>query len=77
LHVLVEEAGYPPELAKKLAHSDVDLHQAVELVQSGCTHETAADILLWQKRHVPYVSSAASHSAGSYELLDTLTINVL
>ena len=45
LHVLVE-AGYPIELAGKLAHSEADLHRAVELVRAGCTHETAAEILL-------------------------------
>ena len=45
LHVLIE-AGYPLPLAEKLADSDADLHDAVELVASGCTHETAARILL-------------------------------
>jgi hypothetical protein len=45
LHVLIE-AGYPSELAEKLAHSDADLHQAVELITAGCSHETAANILL-------------------------------
>lgn len=45
LHVLVE-AGYPSELAERIAHSDADLHDAVELVLAGCTHETAANILL-------------------------------
>jgi hypothetical protein len=45
LHVLVE-AGYPLALAEKLAHSEADLHHAVELVRAGCTHETAAEILL-------------------------------
>jgi hypothetical protein len=45
LHVLVE-AGYPLELAERLAHSEADLHRAVELVRSGCTHQTAAEILL-------------------------------
>ena len=46
LHVLIE-AGYPLALAEKLAHSDVDLHRAVELVSTrGCPHETAAEILL-------------------------------
>ena len=45
LHVLVE-AGYPLTLAEKLAHSEADLHRAVELVLAGCTHETAAEILL-------------------------------
>ena len=45
LHVLIE-AGYPLPLAEKLADSDADLHDAVELVATGCTHETAARILL-------------------------------
>ncbi len=45
LHVLIE-AGYPLPLAEKLAHSEADLHQAVELTRSGCTFETAAEILL-------------------------------
>jgi hypothetical protein len=45
LHVLVE-AGYPLPLAEKLAHSEADLHHAVELVLAGCPHETAAEILL-------------------------------
>ena len=45
LHVLIE-AGYPLPLAEKLADSDADLHDAVELVASGCAHETAAQILL-------------------------------
>ena len=45
LHVLIE-AGYPLPLAEKIAHSEADLHHAVELVARGCTHETAAEILL-------------------------------
>jgi hypothetical protein len=45
LHVLVE-AGYPIPLAEKLAHSEADLHHAVELVRAGCSYETAAEILL-------------------------------
>jgi hypothetical protein len=45
LHVLVE-AGYPSALAEKIAHSEADLHRAVELVRAGCTYETAAEILL-------------------------------
>ena len=45
LHVLVE-AGYPTELADRIARSEVDLHYAVELVLAGCAHATAADILL-------------------------------
>jgi hypothetical protein len=45
LHVLIE-AGYPLPLAEKVAHSEADLHRAVELVMAGCTFETAAEILL-------------------------------
>ena len=45
LHVLVE-AGYPLPLAERLAHSEADLHQAVELVLAGCRHEVAAEILI-------------------------------
>jgi len=45
LHVLIE-AGYPLPLAEKIADSEVDLHHAVEIVTSGCGHETAARILL-------------------------------
>jgi len=45
LHVLME-AGFPLPLAEKSAHSEADLHTAVELVISGCAHETAAEILL-------------------------------
>jgi hypothetical protein len=45
LHVLIE-AGYPLSLAEKLAHSEADLHHAVELIRAGCTFETAAEILL-------------------------------
>jgi hypothetical protein len=45
LHVLVE-AGYPVPLAERLAHSEIDIHRAVELILRGCRHETAAEILL-------------------------------
>jgi len=45
LHVLIE-AGYPLNLAERLAASEADLHLAVELVSLGCWHETAAEILL-------------------------------
>lgn len=44
LHVLIE-AGYPLPLAERVAHSDADLHRAVELVLAGCRHDTAAEIL--------------------------------
>jgi hypothetical protein len=45
LHVLIE-AGYPLSLAERLAASEADLHLAVELVTNGCSHATAAEILL-------------------------------
>ena len=45
LHVLME-AGYPVPLAERLAHSNADLHLAVELIRSGCTTELAGEILL-------------------------------
>jgi hypothetical protein len=46
LHVLME-AGYPLPLAERIAHSEADLHEAVELVgRRGCTPEVAAQILL-------------------------------
>jgi hypothetical protein len=45
LHVLME-AGYPLPLAERIAGSEADLHRAVEMLQSGCTPETAAEILL-------------------------------
>ena len=46
LHVLIE-AGYPLPLAEKIAAAlDTDLHEAVELVASGCDPRTAAEILL-------------------------------
>jgi hypothetical protein len=45
LHVLIE-AGYPLPLAEKLAQSEADLHNAVELVRKGCEPLTAAEILL-------------------------------
>ena len=46
LHVLME-AGYPLPLAERIAHSNADLHEAVELVgQRGCTPDVAAQILL-------------------------------
>jgi hypothetical protein len=45
LHVLIE-AGYPIELAERVADSEADLHEAVDLVEQGCTPEIAAQILL-------------------------------
>ncbi len=45
LHQLIE-AGYPIQLAERLAHSDADLHRAIELVRRGCDAKVAAEILL-------------------------------
>ncbi len=45
LHVLME-AGYAVALAERLAGSEADLHQAVDLVARGCTPDVAASILL-------------------------------
>ena len=45
LHVLME-AGYTLSLAERIAATDVDLHRAVELLDAGCSPETAAEILL-------------------------------
>ena len=46
LHVLME-AGYSLPLAERIAQSDADLHQAVELVgPRGCSPDVAAQILL-------------------------------
>ena len=45
LHVLVE-AGYPVDLAERVAASKADLHQAVRLVAQGCPALLAAQILL-------------------------------
>ena len=40
------EAGYPLSLAERIAHSDADLHHAVDLITSGCDPETATEILI-------------------------------
>jgi hypothetical protein len=45
LHVLIE-AGFPLLLAERVAASEADLHEAVDLVRAGCTPETAAQILI-------------------------------
>ena len=46
LHVLME-AGYPLPLAERIAQSDADLHEAVELVGPRCClPNVAAQILL-------------------------------
>ncbi len=45
LHILIE-AGYTVPLAERIAGSDVDLHEAVELLRSGCAPAVAAEILL-------------------------------
>jgi len=44
---VLTHAGYPYPVALELAaHSDVDLHQAVYLAESGCAADTAMRILL-------------------------------
>jgi len=45
LHVLME-AGYPLPLAERIAHSNPDLHHAVDLIARACAPETAPEILL-------------------------------
>ena len=46
-HEELERAGYDPESALVLAAShDVDLHEAVRLLERGCTVELALQILL-------------------------------
>jgi hypothetical protein len=45
LHVLIE-AGFPLPLAERLAASDADLHNCVDLLRRGCTPATAAEILI-------------------------------
>jgi hypothetical protein len=46
LHVLME-AGYPLPLAERIAQSEADLHEAVELIgRRGCSPDVAAQILL-------------------------------
>ena len=45
LHILLE-AGYPVHLAERIAASEVDLHDAVQLLDRGCDAVTATEILL-------------------------------
>ena len=46
-HEALERAGYDPESAIVLAAShDIDLHNAVSLLERGCTVELALQILL-------------------------------
>jgi len=46
-HEALERAGYDPESAVVLAAShDIDLHNAVSLLERGCTVELALQILL-------------------------------
>ena len=43
----LERAGYDTESALELAaRNDVDLHQAIQLVEAGCPPDVAARILL-------------------------------
>jgi hypothetical protein len=44
---VLERAGYDVEAAREVAsRGDVDLHRAIELIQSGCSAELALQILL-------------------------------
>ena len=44
---MLERAGYSAEQASEVAgRTDVDLHQAIALVESGCSPEVALQILL-------------------------------
>jgi len=45
LHILLE-AGYPVHLAERIAASEVDLHDAVQMLSRGCDPVTATEILL-------------------------------
>ncbi|MBA2641328.1 MAG: hypothetical protein H0U82_00180 [Actinobacteria bacterium] len=46
-HQALERAGYDPESALVLAAShDVDLHEAVNLLERGCSVDLALQILL-------------------------------
>ena len=46
-HEALERAGYEPEAAIVLAAShDIDLHDAVSLLERGCSVELALQILL-------------------------------
>jgi len=45
LHQLIE-AGYPVQIAERLAHSEADLHRAIALLRTGCDARVAAEILL-------------------------------
>jgi hypothetical protein len=43
----LERAGYAPDAAAELAaRHDIDLHQAVALLEQGCTPDLALQILL-------------------------------
>src|SRR4029450_10786776 len=52
LHVLIE-AGYPLPLAERLAHSDADLHAAVELIPQSCEAKIPAEDLLYAHPSLP------------------------
>ncbi len=43
---VLAEAGFPLHLCERMAASEIDIHEAVKLVKSGCKPETAAEILL-------------------------------
>ena len=45
VQVLIEP-GYPLVLAERLAASEIDLHEAVELLEHGCSRDLAYRILI-------------------------------
>ena len=43
----LQRAGYDDEAAREIAERlEIDLHRAIDLLKSGCPHETAVRILL-------------------------------
>jgi hypothetical protein len=44
LHVLLQ-AGYPLNVAERIALADADLHVAVDMLEHGCAPQVAARIL--------------------------------
>jgi hypothetical protein len=44
LHTLLQ-AGYPLQVAERLARSGADLHVAVDMLQQGCQPQVAEQIL--------------------------------
>lgn len=43
---VLEDAGAPREVAKRVADSDFDLHKAADMLAAGCSPETLLKIVL-------------------------------